>query len=116
MQAKQQKRYRRHQRIRAKVFGTSKIPRLVCFRSARHIYVQLVDDDKGKTLAAVSDRELKGKKGDRRTSKAKEIGKLIAKEALEKKIEKVIFDRGGYKFHGIVKAVAEGAREGGLKF
>lgn len=122
---KQEKRYRRHRRIRAKIRGTSEKPRLFAFRSNNHIYVQLIDDDKGKIIVAVSDLELKkgptsakasaGKKKTK-TDKAKEVGKLIAKEALEKKIEKAVFDRGGYKYHGRIKALAEGAREGGLKF
>ena len=88
--------------------GTAKRPRLCIFRSAKHIYAQLIDDDKGKTIAVAT--------GKANIDKAKKVGKLIAKKALEKKIEKVIFDRGGYKYHGRVKAVAEGAREAGLKF
>jgi len=136
MLKKQQKRYRRHKRVRAKIFGTANRPRLCVFRSAKHIYAQLIDDERGRTLAAASDRELKGKrqkaKGKITRQKLKtkeketvrrekvalayEVGKLIAKRALEKGIEKVVFDRGGYKYHGKVKALAEGAREGGLKF
>lgn len=136
MLIKQEKRIRRHKRVRAKVKGTSKVPRLCVFRSSRHIYAQLIDDEKGKTIIAVSDKALKKKakktKGPaRQTAKllagkkiirtgkvaiAYEVGKLIAQRTLDKKIEKVIFDRGGYKYHGRVKAVAEGAREGGLKF
>ena len=106
MLEKQEKRYRRHKRVRAKVFGTAKVPRLCVFRSLKHIYVQLIDDEKGKTLAAA-----KGKLSD-----ACKVGKLIGQKALEKKIKKVVFDRGGYKYHGRVKALAEGAREGGLHF
>jgi large subunit ribosomal protein L18 len=129
MLEKQQKRYRRHRRVKAKILGTARRPRLCAFRSARHIYVQLIDDEKGKTLLATSDLEIKkikntkkekNKKNEKvlvgKTAKAREVGKLIAKKALEKKIEKVVFDRGGYKYHGRVRAVAEGAREGGLKF
>lgn len=117
MLAKQEKRYRRHKRIRAKVFGTSKVPRLVVFRSNKHIYAQLIDDEKGKTIAAASDLELKTKrKKISKIDKASEVGKLVAKKAIDKKITKVVFDRGGYAYHGRVKAVAEGAREGGLKF
>jgi len=113
------KRYRRHKRVRAKIFGTAKRPRLCIFRSAKHIYAQLIDDEKGKTLAAASDSgikrtKLKTKKT--KADKAKEVGKLIAEKAKTKKIEKVVFDRGGYQYHGRVKALAEGAREGGLKF
>lgn len=106
MLEKQLKRYRRHRRVRAKVFGTTKIPRLCVFRSSKYIYVQLINDDKGKTLAAV-----KGK-----LSEAPKVGKLISQKALEKKIKKVVFDRGGYKYHGRVKALAEAARQGGLNF
>lgn len=116
MLAKQQKRYRRHQRVRAKIFGTAKIPRLCVFRSAKHIYAQLIDDEKSKTMLWAKSSELPKKKAKTKIEKAKEVGKLIAKKALEKKIAKVVFDRGGYKYHGRVKALAEGAREGGLKF
>jgi len=113
---KQKGRYRRHKRIRAKIFGTARRPRLCVFRSAKHIYTQLIDDEKGKTLAAASDQELKKGKKRPKTDKAREVGRLIAKKALAKKIEKVVFDRGGYVYHGRVKALAEGAREAGLKF
>lgn len=116
MLEKKQKRYRRHKRVKAKIFGTKERPRLCVFRSAKHIYAQLIDDEKGRTLVSASCQELRKKKGQTKTEKAKEIGKLIAKKALEKKIEKVVFDRGGYAYHGRVKALAEGAREGGLKF
>ena len=134
MLEKRKKRYRRHKRVRAKVFGTSKVPRFCVFRSAKHIYVQLIDDEKGKTLVAASDLELKksevkGKKLKKKEEKTKEekkqlsrkavvayqVGKLIAEKALKKKVKKAIFDRGGYKYHGRVKTVAEGVREGGLK-
>ena len=108
MLQKQAKRLIRHRRVRAKIQGTAKVPRLCVFRSHQHIYAQLIDDDKGKTLASAQ--------GQANIKKAKEVGKLIAQQALEKKIAKVVFDRGGYKYHGRVKAVAEGAREGGLKF
>lgn len=130
--------------MRAKVKGTSKVPRLCVFRSASHIYVQLIDDEKGKTILSSSDLELKKSqvprspdgqansksrtnpkskiqkeedKGIIRTGKiasAYEVGRMIAEKAKEKKISKVVFDRGGYKYHGRVKAAAEGAREGGL--
>lgn len=115
MLRKQEKRYRRHKRVRAKIKGTAKVPRLCVFKSAKHIYAQLIDDEKGKTLASVRDLEIKKTK-DKKTSLATEIGKLIAKKAIEKKINKVVFDRGGYKYHGKVKALADGAREAGLKF
>lgn len=113
------KRYIRHKRVRAKIFGTKERPRLSVFRSAKHIYCQLIDDEKGKTLLSSSDLELKLKSQSKRKSKlliAYEVGKLIAEKALKKKIEKVVFDRGGYKYHGRIKALAEGAREAGLKF
>ena len=116
---KSKKRQQRHKRVRAKIFGTKERPRLCIFRSNKHIYAQLIDDEKGKTLVAASDCELKESQLQNQKSKlnkAKEMGKLIAKRALEKKIEKVVFDRGGYLYHGRVKAVGEGAREGGLKF
>lgn len=112
---KREKRKIRHKRIRAKIKGTKSRPRLFVFRSAKHIYCQLIDDEKGRTILAASDFELK--KGKRKKVEiAKEVGKLIAKKAKKLKIEKVVFDRGGYKYHGRVKALAEGAREGGLKF
>ena len=118
---KQEKRYRRHKRVRAKIFGTAERPRLCVFRSAKHIYAQLIDDKKGRTLAAASDLKLKIKKQKTKPLTGKvaiayEVGKSIAKKAKDLKIEKVIFDRGGYKYHGRVKALAEGARSGGLKF
>ncbi len=126
MLPKQQKRSRRHKRVRAKIKGTSRIPRLCVFRSNKYIYTQLIDDEKGKTLVAANDMEIKKaktkkKKEDKKAFTGKvalayEVGKLITEKALEKKIKKVVFDRGGYKYHGRVKAVAEGAREGGLKF
>jgi large subunit ribosomal protein L18 len=107
------KRNRIHNRIRSKIIGTKDRPRLCVFKSANHMYAQLINDDDGKVLASASD--IKAKKGTK-TNHATEVGKLIAKLAVEKKIEKVVFDRGGFVFHGRVKAVADGAREGGLKF
>jgi len=106
MLEKQIKRKRRHKRIRAKIKGTANVPRLCVFRSSKYIYAQLIDDEKGKTLASVNGKLVF----------ANEIGKLIAKKSIEKKINKVVFDRGGYKYHGKVKALADGAREAGLKF
>ncbi|OIO45939.1 MAG: 50S ribosomal protein L18 [Parcubacteria group bacterium CG1_02_39_15] len=118
MRKKQEKRVRRHKRVRAKAFGTNKRPRLCVFKSSKHIYAQLIDDEKGKTITAASDSELqpKTKKGKSKVAVAYEVGKLIAKKALGKKFAEVIFDRGGYRYQGRVKALAEGAREGGLKF
>jgi len=109
MLKKQEKRYRRHIRIRSRVKGTEKCPRLSVFRSNKYIYAQLIDDFNGKTLISKKDKLNK-------TEKAKEIGSSLAKKALAQKIEKIIFDRGGYKYHGRIKAIAEGARQGGLKF
>ncbi|MFH1780513.1 MAG: 50S ribosomal protein L18 [Candidatus Nealsonbacteria bacterium] len=117
--ANKQRKIRRQRRVRAKILGTDKKPRLCVFRSNKHIYVQLIDDVKKTTILSVSDQKLKKSASWRKMTKVdsgKEIGKMIAEKALEKKIEKVIFDRGPYKYHGRVKAVAEGAREGGLKF
>ena len=115
MSTKQEKRVRRHKKIRVNMNGTKDRPRLFVFRSNQHIYVQLIDDEKSKVLVSASDKDLKASKI-KKAEAAKEVGKFIAKKAVELKIEKVVFDRGGTLFHGRVKAVAEGAREGGLKF
>lgn len=112
----QEKRLRRHKRIRARVKGTAKVPRLCAFRSGKHIYGQLIDDEKGKTLVSASDMEVKGKTKKTKSNLSREVGKLIAQKALTKNFEKVVFDRGGYQYHGRIKCLAEGAREGGLKF
>lgn len=112
-------RQRRKFRIRNKISGTGERPRLTVFRSARHIYVQVVDDVQGTTLAAAStlSRDLKGTLGeDDKTAAAKKVGALIAKICIAKKIEKVVFDRNGYLYHGRVKALADAAREAGLSF
>lgn len=117
----------RHLKIRAKVKGTSESPRMAVFRSNAHIYVQLINDETGKTLLSASDKEIKkaalkssdkdGKNNiGRRISMAKEVGFLAAEKAKKMKIDKVVFDRGGFKYHGRIKSVADGAREGGLKF
>ncbi len=127
MLEKHLKRIKRHRRIRAKIKGTSKVPRLCVFRSAKHIYVQAIDDEKGRVLFQASDNEvnLKNKSNDKTEKKENKsrkvelsylVGKLIAEKCLNQKIKKIIFDRGGYKYHGRVKALAEGAREGGLEF
>jgi large subunit ribosomal protein L18 len=105
-------RQRRHLRVRAKVSGTAERPRLVVFRSHKHIYAQLVDDMAGRTLMSVSDAGLEGKKGEKSTA----VGKLVAEKAKAAGITTVVFDRAGYRYHGRVKAVADGAREGGLEF
>lgn len=114
-------RIRRHRRIRKKVRGTPERPRLVVYRSIRNIEGQIIDDDASVTLLGLStlDGELRGFEAEgrnRRVEHAFAAGKLLAERALEKGIESVVFDRGGYKYHGRVKAFAEGAREGGLKF
>ena len=109
-------RARRHLRVRKKVSGTQERPRLCVYRSNTNIYVQLIDDVAQKTIIAAStlDKEVKTKHANKVA--AKEVGTLIAKRAKDKKIENVVFDRGGYIYHGIVKELAEAAREGGLKF
>jgi len=115
-------REKRKKRVRAKVKGTASLPRLSVYRSLKHIYVQIIDDEQGITLASTSDVELlknrKSKKSvqDGKKAVAKEIGKVVAEKALAKKIKRVVFDRGGLAYHGRVKALAEGAKEGGLKF
>jgi large subunit ribosomal protein L18 len=108
-------RKKRKIRIRKKVFGSPERPRLVVFRSNRHIYAQIIDDVKGHTLAAYSSLNL-GENVTLTKETAKKVGMGIAKIAREKNIEKVVFDRNGYLYHGRVKALADGAREGGLKF
>jgi large subunit ribosomal protein L18 len=108
-------RERRHRRVRGKVAGTAERPRLVVFRSNRGIEAQLVDDLEGKTLAAASWLQLKSFKGSK-TEQAAEVGKLLAQNAKKADVETVVFDRGGYLYHGRVKALADAAREGGLKF
>ena len=115
MLEKKEKRRRRHKRLRAKISGTAEKPRLCVFRSAKHIYVQLIDDQKSKVIVAANDLELK-LKGKSKIEKALNVGKLIAQRVEKLKIEKVVFDRAGYNYHGRVKAVADGARQGGLKF
>jgi large subunit ribosomal protein L18 len=108
-------RQRRHRRVRGKIFGSVERPRLVVFRSNRGIEAQLVDDLEGKTLAAASWLNLKSFKGSK-TDQAAEVGKLLAQNAKQAGVEAVVFDRGGYLYHGRVKALADAAREGGLKF
>jgi large subunit ribosomal protein L18 len=112
---------RRHKRVRSKVKGTTACPRLSVFRSHSHIYAQVIDDGLGYTLVSSSDLELsprKPKEGKRltKTEQAQEVGKLIAQKAQEKGIKKVVFDRGGNKYHGRLKALAEAARAAGLQF
>lgn len=109
-------RIRRHKRVRNKISGTAECPRLCVYRSNTNIYAQIIDDEAKVTLASAStlDKEVKTKKSNKEA--AKEVGILIAKRAAAKNITEVVFDRGGYIYHGVVKEVAEAAREGGLKF
>lgn len=111
-------RLRRHLRVRKKVNGTLERPRLNVYRSLKNIYAQLIDDAQGVTLVSAStlDAELKDKGYGGNKESAREVGKLIAKKAVEKGINKVVFDRGGYIYHGRIEELAEGAREGGLEF
>jgi len=109
-------RLQRHKRVRSKVSGTPERPRLNVFRSETNIYAQLIDDVNGVTLASASSLEKDFSCEGTKTDAAREVGKLIAQRAKDKGIENVVFDRGGYIYHGRVKALAEGAREGGLQF
>ncbi len=109
-------RIRRHKRVRAKVSGTTECPRLAVFKSNKNLVAQIIDDTKGETLVYVStlDKAIKTKKSN--VEAAKEVGSLVAKKAIEKNIKTVVFDRGGYIYHGVVKELAEAAREAGLEF
>ena len=109
-------RQRRHLRVRRKISGTPECPRLCVYRSNTNVYAQIIDDVAGNTLVSCStlDKEIKTKHANKEA--AKEVGTMIAKKALEKNIKTVVFDRGGYIYHGVVKELAEAAREGGLKF
>ena len=111
-----QQRLKRHKRIRAKVSGTAQRPRLCVYRSLNNIYAQIIDDTKGVTLAAASSMDKDFKEYGGNCEAAKAVGKKVAEKALEKGIKAVVFDRGGYLYHGRVAALAEGAREGGLDF
>ena len=106
----------RHRRVRGKISGTAARPRLSVFRSAKHIYAQIIDDVNGVTLASASsmDKEFEGLGANKEA--AKKVGEAVAKKALEKGVEEVVFDRSGYIYHGRIQALADGAREGGLKF
>ncbi|MFI5241060.1 MAG: 50S ribosomal protein L18 [Microgenomates group bacterium] len=115
MDTKKKRQAQRKGRVRATVIGTMERPRLNVFRSNSHIYAQLIDDSAGKTLVAFSDFSLKDKKV-KKIEMATLVGEGLAKKALTKKIEKVVFDRGGFRYHGRIKAVADGARKGGLSF
>ena len=113
---RKRERQRRHMRVRRKISGTAERPRLCVYRSNSNIYAQIIDDVAGNTLVSAStlDKEIKTKYANKEA--AKEVGTLIAKRAADKKIVDVVFDRGGYIYHGVVKELAEAAREGGLKF
>ena len=113
LNAKADSRQRRHARIRARVSGTKEMPRLSIFKSNRHLYAQLIDDTTGATIIGISSEKAEGKT---MTEKSKSLGNMIAKEALGKKISKIAFDRGGFKYTGKIKLFADAAREGGLKF
>lgn len=115
MQNNSSKRKMRHKRVRAKIKGTAERPRFSVFKSNYHFYAQLINDNEGKTMVAASNKDIKIKSKTKK-SLAYAVGKLIAKRAALKGISSAVFDRGGYKFHGIVLELAKGAREGGLKF
>ena len=110
------KRIIRHKRVRSKILGTPERPRLSVYRSQKHVFLQLIDDKKGKTLFSVSDKSLKAKNKTTKSELSHEAGKVLAKKAIESGIKKIVFDRGGYIYKGRVKKIAEGAREGGLNF
>lgn len=109
-------RLKRHKRVRAKVSGTAKCPRLNVFRSSKHIYAQIIDDEQGNTLVSASTLEKDFDKAPSKVDAAVKVGELVGERALKKGIKSVVFDRGGYLYHGRVASVAEGARKSGLKF
>lgn len=112
---KTEQKLRRQIRVRSKVRGSSERPRLSVFRSNKHLYAQLINDDKGVTILGVSEKNLP-KSDDKKIVKARNLGKMLGNLAIAKKIKKAVFDKSGYKYHGIVKEIAEGAREEGLVF
>ena len=112
-----QRRYRRHLRVRKKIRGTVNRPRLAVYRSLKHVYAQIIDDDGGRTLIGLSDQAKEVvAEGEGKIAASFAVGKLLAKRATAAGIKRVVFDRGGYPYHGRVKAVADGARKGGLEF
>ena len=113
---KKESREKRHRSLRKRIQGTAERPRLAVFRSSRHIYVQVIDDLQNKTLVGTSDLGLEAGDDEDKKAMAKKVGTAIAKKCLEKGIDKVVFDRAGFKYHGRVSALADGAREAGLKF
>ena len=114
--SKKEQREKRHRRVRAKIHGTKDRPRLCIFKSNKHIYAQIINDEKGFTLVSASDLEVKDSKKDKRINLAQKVGELIANRAKDKKITKILFDRGGFKYHGCVKTLADEARKHGLQF
>ena len=117
VRTREDRRHQRHLRVRHKVWGSSERPRLVVLRSSKHIYAQLVDDTRGVTLVGAADRsEGLAVDGKGKTARSFALGQFVAHKAKEKGITKVVFDRGGYQYHGRVKALADGARKGGLEF
>jgi len=114
--SKKEQKERRHKKIRAKIYGTEERPRLCVFKSNKHIYAQVINDEKGFTLISASDLEIKDSKKDKKINLAQKVGELIAKKAKDKKIDAVLFDRGGFKYHGRVKTLADEARKQGLQF
>jgi len=114
--SKKEQKERRHKKIRAKIHGTEERPRLCVFKSNKHIYAQVINDEKGFTLVSASDLEIKDSKKDKKINLAQKVGELIVKKAKDKKIEVVVFDRGGFKYHGRVKTLADEARKQGLQF
>ena len=114
--SKKRQKEKRHRKVRAKIYGTEERPRLCVFKSNKHIYAQVINDEKGFTLASASDLEIKDLKKDKKINLAQKVGELVAKKAKDKKIETVVFDRGGFRYHGRVKTLAEEARKQGLQF
>ena len=114
--SKKRQKEKRHRKVRAKIYGTEERPRLCVFKSNKHIYAQVINDEKGFTLASASDLEIKDLKKDKKINLAQKVGELVAKKAKDKKIEAVVFDRGGFRYHGRVKTLAEEARKQGLQF
>ena len=110
---KRQLRESKHKRVRKNIFGTAEKPRVAVFKSGQHIYAQIIDDNKSITIVAESDLKIKG---GTKTERATKVGETLAQKAVKAKITKIIFDRGGFSYHGLVAAVAEGLRKGGLQF
>lgn len=109
-------REKRHKKVRAKILGKKDKPRFCVFKSNKHIYAQIIDDTKGITLVSASDLEIKDSKKDKKTELAQKVGELAAQKAKDKKIITVVFDRGGFRYQGRIRSLAEGARKGGLMF